>query len=279
MRSEAVLLLAVLFGLGVTWPIRNVRSELQSRRGVPTFELTKHYQRGEPETVETAFQDAIELASFVLDFIDTDDDVLPHYFDRADRAEIKCIFETISNGWKGNDMLGDILVQTTDSNNLCGGTTISYLKNGAKDATETPYIVLCPNTFKRKAVTLLKGKGPQDNDADKYYAACKQDGGEIDNNLMDTLGTILLHEHVHYDKMITSSFSSITDNPESKPGYGPVNMYHTLEKRLARVNADNYAYYASQVLWTTLCKTKDFEAPRPGIDDKDPDCDGKPCKD
>ncbi|RYC64473.1 hypothetical protein CHU98_g1765 [Xylaria longipes] len=298
MRSETVLLLAASFGFGATWPTRNVRSELQSRRGLPTVELTKLYRRGEPDTgddlpddpdhpnkldqVETAFKDAIELASYVLDFIDTDNDVLPHYFDPGDRAEIKRIFSTVSNGGKGNDMLSDLLVQTTDSNNECGGSTLSYLKNGEKDAEDTPYIVLCPNAFKKKAVTELKGKDPQADDAHKYYAACKQDGGEIDDHvtyLMNTLGMTLLHEYMHYDKMIDSAFGSITDNPQGKAGYGPVNVYDKLDKKLARVNADSYAYYASQVLWTTLCQTKDFEAPRPGIDDKDPDCGGEACKD
>ncbi|KAI1280074.1 hypothetical protein F5Y07DRAFT_355799 [Xylaria sp. FL0933] len=296
MHSTVACLLAASLGLASAIPSPwNVVSGLQSRRGVPHFEATKLYKRGEPETgddlpdvephpnqldkVETAFKDAIELSSYVLSFIDTDNDVLPHYFDPNDRAEIKRIFSTINNGDNGNDMLGDILVQTTDANNLCGGSTLSYLKNGEKDATETPYIVLCPNAFKKKAVTALNGKGPHDSDALDYYAGCGQDGGEIDQNvsyLMNTLGMTLLHEYMHYDKMIASSFGSITDNPNGQPGYGPVNVYDKLDKSLARINADSYAYYASQVLWTTLCG-HEFQAPRPGIDDADPDCGGVAC--
>ncbi|KAI0528437.1 hypothetical protein GGR58DRAFT_526646 [Xylaria digitata] len=296
MRYTAALLLATSLGLvSANQSPRDVKSALQSRRGVPSFEPTKLYRRGEPETgddlpddpphpnqldkVETAFKDAIELTSYVLLFIDTDNDIFPHYFNPDDRAEIKRIFSTLNNGDNGNDMLGDILVQTTDSNNLCGGSTLSYLKNGEAGATETPYIVLCPNAFKKKAVTALNGKSPQDPDGPDYYAACAQDGGEIDQNvsyLMNTLGMTLLHEYLHYDKMIASFFGSIIDNPNGQPGYGPYNVYDRLDKSLARVNADSYAYYASQVLWTTLCGVE-FQAPRPGTDDNDPDCGGQAC--
>ncbi|KAI1737665.1 hypothetical protein F4680DRAFT_450630 [Xylaria scruposa] len=180
-------------------------------------------------------------------------------------------------------MLGDILVQTTDSveireadsNDERDGSTLSHLTNGEKDATERPYIILCPNAFNKKAVEELKGKSPQHDDAFKYYAPCKQDGGEIAN---EHTGMTLLHKYIHYDKMIDSSFGSITDNPQGKHGYGQVNVYDNLDKKLARVNADSYAYYASQVLWTTLCQTKDFEKPCLGIDDQDPDCGQEACK-
>ncbi|KAI0973366.1 hypothetical protein F4678DRAFT_459498 [Xylaria arbuscula] len=298
MRSTAALLLTTALSFGsATQSSRDIRSSLQSRRGVPHVGNTKLYRRGEPETgddlpdvdphpnqldkVETAFKDAIELTSYVLTLIDTDNDILPHYFDPNDRDEIKRIFSTINNGDNGNDMLGDILVQTTDANNLCTGSTLSYLKNGESDATETPYIVLCPIAFKKKAVTALNGKDTQDPDAPDYYAACKEDGGEIDQNvsyLMNTLGMTLLHEYMHYDKMIASSFGSIVDDPNGQPGYGPVNVYDNLDKSLARVNADSYAYYASQVLWSILCGTE-FQAPRPGTDDNDPDCGGQACSD
>lgn len=55
----------------------------------------------------------------------------------------------------------------------------------------------------------------------------------------------LLHEYLHYDLMIQSSFGSIVDNPDGEPGYGPVAVYDRLPKDLARVNADSYAYYAA----------------------------------
>jgi hypothetical protein len=44
---------------------------------------------------------------------------------------------------------------------------------------------------------------------------------------------------MHYDRMIALSFGSIIDN-----GYGPINVYDNMDKSLARVNANSYAYYA-----------------------------------
>jgi hypothetical protein len=75
------------------------------------------------------------------------------------------------------------------------------------------------------------------------------------------------------EQMIQSPFGSIIDDPNGKNGYGSVNVYDNLPKDLARINADSYAYYASQVFWTAICG-HDFQAPRPGIDDNDPDCGG-----
>ncbi|KAI1180322.1 hypothetical protein F4777DRAFT_310827 [Nemania sp. FL0916] len=287
MRSQSALFLSLA--------LATVGFAANPRLGQTSIKTTSAHRRGEPQTgddlpdtdpspsnldkVETAFQDAIELTSYVLLFIDTDNDVFPHYFDPNDRAEIKRIFSLINNGDQGADMLGNILVQTTDSNGLCDGRTLSYLNNGESGAADPPYIVLCPEAFNKKAVTALNGKSPQDPDANDYYAGCTEDGGEIDQNVsyvMNTLGMTLLHEYMHYDAMIASSFGSIVDNPNGAAGYGPVNVYDNLDKSLARVNADSYAYYASQVLWTALCGLE-FMAPRAGTDDADPTCGGSPC--
>ncbi|XXG94978.1 hypothetical protein Hte_001238 [Hypoxylon texense] len=183
------------------------------------------------DKVETAFRDAIQLTSYVLRNIATDTDIFPHYFNEEDRDEITRIFQVINNGDKGADRLTDIHVQTTDSNAGCSGRTLAYLKNGEKSAKDKPYLVLCPTAFRKKAVSELKGAP---------YGSAK--------------------------------FGPIVDyNDANGPqGYGPVNVYDKLDKKLARTNADSYAYYASQVLWTTLCQY-DFEAPRAGTDDVDPD--------
>jgi len=45
--------------------------------------------------------------------------------------------------------------------------------------------------------------------------------------------------------IISCRFGSIIDNPSGKPGYGSINVYDKLDKNLACVNADSYAYYAS----------------------------------
>ena len=102
-----------------------------------------------------------------------------------------------------------------------------------------------------------------------------------------------------------SSVGSIIDQPK---GYGPVNVYNKLDKTKALRNADSYMYFAlvsaiplsitpgspsihfvtlaltwvcdlQENLFTILCKKTDgFAAPRPGIDDEDPDCKKQACQ-
>ena len=170
-----------------------VKSRGQGADNLLQGRATQLVRRGEPGTgdddfpddpphpnkldqVETAFNDAIELTSYVLSNIDGDNTIFPHYFDTADREEITRIFRSINNGDNGNDMLSDIHVQTTDSNNQCDGRTLSYLKNGASTDTDPPYIVLCPTAFNKKAVTELNGADPS---TDNRYATCEDMGDHV----------------------------------------------------------------------------------------------------
>lgn len=180
----------------------------------------------ELDQVETAFADALELASFVKTYIDEDDEVFGHYFNLDDKAEVKRIFTDLYNGGKGHDKLSNIFVQKKDNRGSCsGGRTLAYMED---TNTDKPFIVLCPPAFKKKAVEALKGS---DDDRNKWQAGCKEDGGDIDTHVsyvgaptlsviaatgpadssitrqtMNTLGMTLLHEYMHYDGMIDSKY-------------------------------------------------------------------------
>lgn len=153
-----------------------VGSQRLTRRGEPTtgdddFPDTEPHPN-HLDQVETAFNDTIELTSYVKRAIDSDTDIFPHYFNEEDRDEVKRIFTLINNDDKGNDTLKEIHVQTNDQAGLCNGNTLAYFQNGEKDATKPPFLVLCPNAFNKKAVTELKGADPQDPAFDRYYAVC-----------------------------------------------------------------------------------------------------------
>lgn len=234
------------------------------------------------DQVETAFNDALELASYVLSSIDKDTDIFPNYFDDGDRAGVKNVFAAIlgtisipETPTTGNDLLGNIIVQTTDTDGLCADQELAYSND---EDPEKPFIVLCPNAFKKKAVTSLNGaENPADNPDDAaHYILC--DDLKINGHvsyLMNSLGSTLLHEYTHYDGLVESIFGApIIDQDD---GYGPVNVYNKLDKGLAPFNADSYMYYALHSLWSTIC-TFDFDAPRAGTDDVDPDCGGSICR-
>lgn len=236
------------------------------------------------DQVETAFKDALELAAYVLKEFDDDETIFPNYFDEADRANIRKVYEAIGGtpaepdgDLPGNDLLSNILVQITDTEDKCDSQTLAYTNDGD---TEEPYIVLCPSAFKKKAVNPLNGApNPSTNPADAdYYLTCQDTVANSDGHVsyrMNSLGATLLHEYMHYDTLIYDIFSeSIIDQPG---GYGPGGVYNNLEKNLAKLNAASYVYYASEVLWSTRCGAS-FEAPRPGVDEDDPDCEETICQ-
>ncbi|KAK4198320.1 hypothetical protein QBC40DRAFT_230309 [Triangularia verruculosa] len=231
--------------------------------------------------IETAFKDAIEMTSVVLSLIETDETIYPHYFDSADREEITRIFRDLNNNDEGHEMLGNFLVQTTDTDNLCGDQALAY---SGDFNTDQPFIVICPRAFNKKAIGDLEGKDRGDEDATDFYAGCAEGGGDIGDNVsfhFNTLGMTLLHEYMHYDLMIQATFdgtaTSIIDDPDGNPGYGSVAVYDRLPKQSARKNADSYAYYAAEVYWSLICQ-KEFQAPREGVDDADPDCGDQVCE-
>lgn len=167
-------------------------------------------KRGEPQTVEpppnqldkmeTAFHDAMELCAYVLNGIDSDTKIFPKYFKECDRALIKDVFHTIYTcskcapdaGIMGNEMLDRIFVRVDDVDGLCNDQMLSYMDD--KDPNK-PFIVLCPNAFKKKAVTMLRGKKPTDPDSHEFYIDCPAFGDNVSYR-MNSLGMTLLHGYL-----------------------------------------------------------------------------------
>ncbi|KAL8686620.1 MAG: hypothetical protein Q9224_005390 [Gallowayella concinna] len=237
------------------------------------------------DQVETAFSDALHIASAAYDNIDSDTTIFPNYFNEVDRANVKRVYGTILGDLgalgtpsAGNDMLGLILIQSKDTSDGCQDGTLAYTNDQNPDK---PYIVLCPNAFKKKAIGSLKGA--EDPETNRFHAAryilcetLEANGGRVSYR-MNALGATLFHEYTHYDKLIEPIFSApIIDMPDSK-GYGPLNVYNNLDRDLAKLNADSYTYYALQVFWTEECH-QDFLPPRAGLDDEDPDCPAPACR-
>ena len=106
--------------------------------------------------------------------------MFPHYFDEGNRAGVKNVFAALlgttsipETPTTGNALLGNLHVQTTDTNNLCGGNTLAYTSG---HDTDRLYIVLCPNAFNKKAVTVLNGADdPANHPADAaWYISCDE---------------------------------------------------------------------------------------------------------
>ncbi|KAK3203665.1 hypothetical protein GRF29_106g255553 [Pseudopithomyces chartarum] len=240
------------------------------------------------EKVERAFADAFELASYATTVIDDPNrqGIFTKYFNEEDRANVRKVFTTIwtqpedqnapaADG--GSPFLGEIMVQQSDSRNLCGDPRlIAYLDQN--NAPNDVAIVLCPRAFNKKGVTAIEGQDPQGPGSENHYLTCDAIGDNVSFR-MNSLGMTLLHEYTHYNRMLESIFNApIIDQEDASGndiGYGPVQV-RTLDKALAKLNADSYAYFASEALWSVLCQ-KDYGDPVSGQDDNDPDCDNTSC--
>jgi hypothetical protein len=156
------------------------------------------------EKVERAFADAFELASYATTVIDDPNrqGIFTKYFNEEDRANVRKVFTTIwtqpedqnapaADG--GSPFLGEIMVQQSDSRNLCGDPRlIAYLDQN--NAPNDVAIVLCPRAFNKKGVTAIEGQDPQGPGSENHYLTCDAIGDNVSFR-MNSLGMTLLHEY------------------------------------------------------------------------------------
>ncbi|KAK2756849.1 hypothetical protein FQN53_008549, partial [Emmonsiellopsis sp. PD_33] len=91
-------------------------------------------------------------------------------------------------------------------------------------------------------------------DRDEIENACEEWEEEGMTQDMYLLGSILLHEYMHWDWFLGSlHHGQIIDQPN---GYGWENA-RNLDKNLAKYNADSYGWYATENLWASLCGKPD----------------------
>ncbi|KAF2845727.1 hypothetical protein T440DRAFT_522314 [Plenodomus tracheiphilus IPT5] len=97
------------------------------------------------------------------------------------------------------------------------------------------------------------------------------------STLMSTLGGVILHELSHYQEIGNPALGQdVTDH--GLPGYGPLNVrtLRSSEASAARVNADNYRWYAQEVYWSNKC-SRSYSALRDNRDSGDSTCGGEIC--
>jgi len=156
------------------------------------------------DKVERAFFDAFELASYATNVIDDPNrqGIFTKYFNEEDRANVRKVFATIwtqpedqnapaADG--GSSFLGEIMVQQTDSRNLCGDPRLmAYLDQNK--APNDVALVLCPRAFNKKGVTAIEGQDPQGPGFENHYLTCDAIGDNVSFR-MNSLGMTLLHEY------------------------------------------------------------------------------------
>ncbi|KAL8659749.1 MAG: hypothetical protein Q9202_006964 [Teloschistes flavicans] len=239
------------------------------------------------DQVFTAIYDALQLILIVLEKIDDDKDIFPHYFDprRDTREKVTEVFQRLAGYCStGNAELAKVTIQITDDENACqaykGSLPEAY---SIYPDTDSPKIVLCPVAFHKKAFTILNGVPGNPETLPEYYNRCQEvaglNGGRVSYR-MTTLGAILLHEYMHLDFLLENIYGKpIVDEVGSQGHalYGPNAVYDSPDiKLLARTNADSYTFYALNVFWDEICQYE-FSAPGDG-DSNDPDLSTAPTK-
>jgi hypothetical protein len=88
---------------------------------------------------------------------------------------------------------------------------------------------------------------------------------------MATKGHTVLHEYTHITEVMQSIFGGVisTKGRTDDHAYG-FDRCRKLDKTYARVNADSYASFATELFWTTMCK-RDFDPPSPVGPQSSPD--------
>ncbi|KAL8671364.1 MAG: hypothetical protein Q9168_004146 [Polycauliona sp. 1 TL-2023] len=216
-----------------------------------------------------AFSNAQQLLAYAvftpLRGINSDSPIFKHYFleehrDKVKKVMLKLMGNPASMGDVKNDganELGKVTFQGVDTPNN-DDDDAGCAKEGTRMYTEYydtngPVVVVCEDAW------VFPDRDDQKCD----------DLGDTLSDDFAILGHLVLHEYTHWDWLLKDIIGGeIVDTHRDKQasGYGLENAYHDLDKKYAVFNADSYAWYATEVLWTVLC-SKEYKAP--GDDDSD----------
>jgi len=111
-------------------------------------------------------------------------------------------------------------------------------------------IILCPDFF---LLGTIKG-GPGKEWPGAAKRKCDNIGDRVSEYML-TLGTVMLHEYTHAPDLVQPPLEKETDD-DAYSFYDSRN----LRKDMANNNADNYALFAIELMWTLKCN-RDFAPP------------------
>lgn len=165
----------------------------------------------------------------------------------------------------GNPLIKDVRVVADykDSSGQlgCDGYTMAELRDWWSD---NPKMIICD------------GAGLNHGGIRKGYTNVKAiDCGSLDHEVswkMDTLGATILHELTHWHKLVVPPLKKETDDEDN---YYGCKGARDLPKAQSTNVADQYNWFATELLWTMSCG-KDYANPTDKSAD-DPNCHGHVC--
>lgn len=251
-------------------------------RNTYTTEEMKHFLQGHIDALcmcQTVLDEALKTAEQKEE--SNFDKILKHYFAAEDRqtvisqsiplmhrSEEYCltffftdVFTAISGAGKGSPTLDGILVvdDYQDPQNirrdLCdkipGETESDFhaiLAAPIGDFGEE--LVLCPPFFELGIID--KNRGPAERQFPGAPDVSCDTIGEFVGAKMDTMGHALIHEYTHSDDLV----KPVVGKHVKDRSYD-ADKTRKLDKKKATTNAESYAWFATELFWSTLCK-RDF---------------------
>ncbi|KAL8740394.1 MAG: hypothetical protein Q9190_006902 [Brigantiaea leucoxantha] len=274
----AVLVACVYFGITNGFPLQDlsttlalsVRSRLAKRtnpiigQGIDINDPQKGGKLVPRPNFPTsgAFSNAQEMLAYAVFTpevgIDSNSPIFTHYFleehrDRVKRVMLRLMGNPASMDQVKNDgaaELGQITFQGIDTPNT--GDDAGCDREGTIMYTEyydtnSPVTVVCDDAWVFP---------------DRDDQRCDTLGDRLTDDFA-ILGHLVLHEYTHWDWFLQDiTQGEIVDDhgDQEVSGYGLENAYFDLDKQYAVFNADSYAWYATEVLWSVLC-SKSYAAP------------------
>lgn len=127
-------------------------------------------------------------------------------------------------------------------------------------------MILCPMFFTRGTIDPSLRKVPPGykpvTGSTVEPVTCASIGSRV-GPAMATKGQTILHEYTHVAEVMQSVFGGGV-SPKGRTddhAYG-FDRCRKLDKNYARINADSYASFATELFWTTMCE-RDFDPPAP----------------
>ncbi|KAJ5895033.1 hypothetical protein N7495_006724 [Penicillium taxi] len=239
--------LFIFLVLATSLPSRNIQP-IEKR----TSPQIKGYDSLQRTQIKDGLTDALTMAKTVLTADDASvDNILKKYFPIADKSKIVGVFEKITGGesmeYEGAAILRRLTIadddeDITEEEREDEGVLLNYKSMNA-------IMVLFPYAFEKGGI-------------DKGYTGvaavtCQTIGNQLSES-METTGSVILHEFMHWHYLTVPPLSTEADDLDN--GYGPYNVRYTVPRDQAIKNADSFTWFAIETFWTKHC-SHEFEDP------------------
>ena len=133
----------------------------------------------------------------------------------------------------------------------------TYLQLRDRD-TDSPSLIVCPRGFKHGSFLGKTWPGVSD-------FTCDSVGSRVSWRML-TLGHFFVQQYTYFQKIESGALKALGGTTFDLAD-GPIDVLN-IDRYKARVNADSYAWFVTELAWTVKCE-RYFESPVKG-DDNDP---------